>query len=165
MGKDPMVIVQTFRNNIMIASLMASTAIILNVGCLHLLFSPKFGQIPLDNMFFLGSFEPLLRIVKIMSLIITLSYSFFHFTWYIRAVHHMTIIFNVTKEDIKKITNKDPVEFLSRMLLRSGFHFSGGMRGYYLLIPLFLWLFHPLLMLIAFFCIIFFLIKRDFGIH
>jgi uncharacterized membrane protein len=47
------------------------------------------------------------------------------------------------------------------MFLTSGIYFSMGMRGYYFLIPLMLWFFSPLLMILSSLMIFFVLIRRD----
>jgi len=45
--------------------------------------------------------------------------------------------------------------------LSSGIHFSMGMRGYYFLIPLFMWIFSPMLMIATTVLIMVTLLKRD----
>ena len=160
----------------MIASFLASTAIILVIGCLNLLFSTNLS-LSTSQMLFIPH-DIFLTKLKILFLILTLSYSFFHFMWYIRELHHMSLILNIPENRLKEvlpvdpgISNKrlkgdirvDPVIFLSTMFLYSGIHFSLGIRGYYALIPLFLWLFHPILMIVSLIGIAFFLVRRDLG--
>lgn len=176
MGKEPIVVIHSLRNNIMISSFLASTAIILVIGCLNLLFSTNLS-LSTSQMLFIPH-DIFLTKLKILFLILTLSYSFFHFMWYIRELHHMSLILNIPENRLKEvlpvdpgISNKrlkgdirvDPVIFLSTMFLYSGIHFSLGIRGYYALIPLFLWLFHPILMIVSLIGIAFFLVRRDLG--
>lgn len=75
----------------------------------------------------------------------------------------MTLIFNVPEDRIGGMTGGSPVEYMLNTFLSSGIHFSRGIRGYYFIIPLILWMFHPLLMLSSFSGIIYFPVKRDLG--
>ncbi len=161
MGKEPLVVIQSLRNNIMITSFMASTAILLVIGCFNLLFSNYVEESTASTFLIFLNQKPFFRDIKILMLIFTLSYSFFHFLWHIREMHHMSLIINIPEESFKNFTKKTPHEFVSNIFLRSGFHFSLGIRGYYFMIPLFFGLIHPLFMIFTFTMILFFLIKRD----
>lgn len=164
MGKAPIVVVQTLRNHIMIGSFMASTSIILVIGCFNLLFGFDLDKIITNHIFIFLSPDPYIRILKIQLMIVTLLYSFFHFLWYIRELHHMTLILNIPEDRAGEMTGGKSVRYLARLFLSSGIHFSRGIRGYYFIIPLILWMFHPVLMLLSFFGIIYFLVKRDLGL-
>jgi uncharacterized membrane protein len=65
---------------------------------------------------------------------------------------------------LRKISPLQPIDFLRNMYINSSNHFTLGIRGYYFLIPLLLWMFHPLLMIISFFGIMLFLVRRDLGL-
>lgn len=163
MGTEPIIVIQTMRNNIMIGSFMASTAIILVMGCFNLMFGIDWGNITTSTSLLLHTHDPYLKSLKIMLLIITLLYSFFHFLWHIRELHNMCLILNVPEKELKEFVPFNPRDHLAHIYLNSAIHFALGIRGYYFLIPLLMWLFHPALMLISFFGILFFLLRRDLG--
>jgi uncharacterized membrane protein len=164
MGRDPILVVQTLRNKIMISSFMASTALILIVGGFNLVFGMDMGKIEPKSLFFFNLQDPDLQIVKVLLIIIVLLYSFFHFLWHTRELHNMSLILNVPEEQLKKITPLWPLNFLTNMYVNSGVHFTLGIRGYYFLIPLLLWMFHPAMMIVSFFGIMLFLVRRDLGL-
>lgn len=164
MGGDPILVVQTLRNKIMISSFMASTSLILIIGGFNVVFGVDFEKMKSGKLFFFSLQDPNLGIVKVLLIIIVLLYSFFHFLWHTRELHNMTLLLNVPDENLKEITPLPPVDYLSRMYINSGIHFTLGIRGYYFLIPLLLWMFHPAMMLFSFFSIVVFLIRRDLGL-
>jgi len=160
-ANDCIIVVQTLRNTIMSASFLASTAVVLIMGSLNLL--PHIRSldklIKLIGMF--GSPNPDLEMIKILLAIITLSYSFFHFTCYIREANYLSFMLNVPKNQLDKIEGCDSKDLLAKIFLHAGIHFSLGMRGYYFLFPLFMWLFSPILMILSILLILWFLLKRD----
>ena len=160
-AKDCIVVVQTLRNTIMSASFLASTSVVLIMGSLNLL--PHIHSldkiIKLVNMF--GSPNPDLEMIKILLAIIILSYSFFHFTCYIREANYLSFMLNVPKHQLDKIEGCDSRDLLANIFLHAGIHFSLGMRGYYFLFPLFMWLFSPILMILSILLILWILLKRD----
>jgi uncharacterized membrane protein len=164
MGGEPILVVQTLRNKIMISSFMASTALILIIGGFNVVFGMDMGKIGPKSLFFFNLQDPDLQIVKVLLIIILLLYSFFHFLWHIRELHNMSLILNVPEEQLEKITPLRPLDFLTNMYVNSGIHFTLGIRGYYFLIPLLLWMFHPVIMIVSFFGIMLFLVRRDLGL-
>lgn len=138
--------VQTLRNSTMAASLMASTAVLLIFGILNLSTSAdKVGAFARDISTW-GSHEPGMWVFKLMVLIVDFFVAFFAFALAIRGYHHAGFLLNVPLDtkpggvSIQKITN---------LLHRTGRYYSIGMRTYYLAVPLLLWLFGPIWMLIA----------------
>ncbi len=164
MGTDPILVVQTMRNKIMISSFMASTALIMIIGGFNFVFGVDFEKIKTGKLFFFSLQDPNLGIVKVLLIIIVLLYSFFHFLWHTRELHNMTLILNVPNDRLGGIVSSQPSDFLTKMYVNSGIHFTLGIRGYYFLIPLLLWMFHPAMMLFSFFSIVLFLIRRDLGL-
>ncbi len=164
MGGDPILVVQTLRNKTMISSFMASTALILIIGGFNFVFGVDFEKIRAGKLFFFSLQDPNLGIVKVLLIIIVLLYSFFHFLWHTRELHNMALILNVPNDQLEQITPLEPLEFLTKMYVNSGIHFTLGIRGFYFLIPLLLWMFHPVIMLFSFCGITLFLIRRDLGI-
>jgi uncharacterized membrane protein len=158
--KNSLVVVQTLRNTIMSASFMASTSAILIMGAFNRLYT--IGAAAHGNTLSgAGPSEPSVEVFKILLIIIILSYSFFNFTWYIREINYMSFIFNIPKDQLDRIEGGDATSHIARMFLTSGIYFSMGMRGYYFLIPLMLWFFSPLLMIVSSLVIFYVLIRRD----
>ncbi len=163
MGGNPLLVVQTLRNKTMVSSFMASTALILIIGGFNFVFGVDFEKIKTGKLFFFSLQDPNLGIVKVLLIIVVLLYSFFHFLWHTRELHNMALVLNVPDEQLQKITNLKSLDFLANMYTNSGIHFTLGIRGFYFLMPLLLWLFHPSMMLFSFFSIMAFLVKRDLG--
>jgi uncharacterized membrane protein len=138
--------VQTFRNSTMAASLMASTAVLLIFGIINLSTSADKVSLFARDISTWGSHEPGMWVFKLMVLIVDFFVAFFAFALAIRGYHHAGYLLNVPLDakhggvSIQKITN---------MLHRTARYYSIGMRTYYLAVPLLLWLFGPIWMLIA----------------
>jgi uncharacterized membrane protein len=160
-GKGDMVVVQTLRNMIMSASFLASTAVILIMGAFNLLQTLDTSGKSLTTLAISGHSDPSVEAFKILLIIIILSYSFFNFTWYIREVNYMSFILNIPKSQLDEIEGHDSITQIAQMFLTSGIYFSLGMRGYYFLIPLLMWLFDPLLMILSTLIILYILVRRD----
>lgn len=159
--QNSLVTVQTLRNNIMTASFLASTSIILIMGAFSLLGNLT-GLVETLRVFRPGPpAEPAVELLKILLIIVTLWYCFFNFTSHIRQVNYMSLILNIPKERLDEIEGGDSTPLLSQIFLSSGIHFSMGMRGYYFLIPLFMWIFSPVLMIATTGLIMLTLLKRD----
>jgi len=148
-GKDCIVVVQTLRNTIMSASFLASTSVVLIMGAFNLVPHLHALEKVIKIIDIFGSPDPDLEVMKILLMIIILSYSFLNFTWYIREANYLSFMLNVPKEKLDEIEGGDSIALLSRLFLAAGINFSLGMRGYYFLIPLFMWLFSPVMMIIA----------------
>lgn len=160
-AQNSIMVVQTLRNTIMSASFLASTAVILIMGAVNLLFTLESSGKPQKTFYLTAAASPEVMIFKVLMLIVVLSYSFFNFTWYIRESNYMGFILNIPKATLDEIEGGDSTPHIERMFLTSGIYFSLGMRGYYFLIPLLMWLFSPLLMILASLVIFFILLRRD----
>lgn len=160
-GKNNMVVVQTLRNTIMSASFLASTSVILIMAVFNFL---GYLNTPHRSDTLIGIFsaaDPVVEMWRIFLIILTLSYTFFNFTWYIREINYLGFILNIPKEQLDAIEGKDSTEVISNLFLTTGIRFSMGMRGYYFLMPLFMWLIHPLFMIVSLLVIVSILLKRD----
>ncbi len=159
--QNSIVTVQTLRNNIMTASFLASTAIILIMGAFNLL-GNLHGLVETLRVFRPApATEPAVDLLKILLIIVTLWYCFFNFTSHIREINYLSLILNIPKARLDAIEGTDSTRLLSQIFLSSGIHFSMGMRGYYFLIPLFMWIFSPVLMIASTVLIVLTLLKRD----
>lgn len=159
--QNSLVTVQTLRNTIMAASFLASTAVLLIMGAVNLLGNMDGLHQAMGSILVPGTPSPAVDLLKILLLIITLSYSFFSFTSYIREVNYLSFILNIPKDQLDAIEDGDSTLLLSQIFLTSGIHFSMGMRGYYFLIPLFLWLFSPVFLIVSTLLILGGLLRRD----
>lgn len=160
-GKESIVAVQTLRNTIMTASFLASTAILLIMGAISLLGNLNALESTLGRLDFLGANSQNAEMLKILLIIITLSYSFFNFTSYIRGINYLSFILNIPRHKLEEIEGGNATQVIAQIFLSSGIHFSLGMRAYYFLIPLFLWIFSPLLMIVATIIMVAVMIRRD----
>jgi uncharacterized membrane protein len=138
--------VQTLRNSTMAATLMASTAVLLIFGILNLMAgADKIGPL-LRGINTWGSHEPGIWIFKLMVLIVDFFVAFFSFSLAVRGYHHAGYLVNVAPA---KGRHGVTVQKVTHVLNRASSYYSVGMRAYYFSVPLVLWLFGPLWMLVA----------------
>ena len=137
--------VQTLRNWTMAASFLASTAILISVGALNIVFRPENIAEIAQSLNFFGSRDQTFWIFKLMVLIVSFFFSFFNFTLAIRYYNHASLMINV--EPNKADETGD--EQIAKVLHHGANHYSLGMRGYYVSIPLMLWLFGPIWLLLG----------------
>ncbi len=143
--KRDILAVQTLRNWVMASSFLASTAILICLGLVSVAASPeKMGEIsPL-----LGELmreHRVLWLFKIMVTTVNFFIIFFNFTLAIRYFNHVNFMINIPSNLAHKITP----EYVSGILTHATFHYTAGMRGYYIGVLLILWLFGPIWMLLG----------------
>ncbi len=138
--------VQTLRNSTMAATLMASTAVILILGILNMLANAdKIGP-ALHVLNPAGSHEPGFWIFKLMLILVDFFVAFFSFSLAVRGYNHVGFLINVPMgSGSHGIT---PVK-VALHLNRASAYYGIGMRTYYFSVPLVLWLFGPVWMLIS----------------
>jgi uncharacterized membrane protein len=137
-GKD-ILAVQTLRNWTMAATFLASTAILIGLGIFNLAVTTDRQSEVSTLISHLGSEHPALWLGKLMLLGADFMYAFFNFTLAVRYFNHTGFMINLPTESTE-IEVEDVVDILDR----GGFHYMLGLRGYYLAIPLALWLFGPI---------------------
>ncbi|MDH5264151.1 MAG: DUF599 domain-containing protein [Betaproteobacteria bacterium] len=144
-SKDIMA-VQTLRNFIMGATLMATTAAFLILGTLSLT-----GQAEnigrswhVSNLY--GSSSPELWIVKVMCLLAVFIVAFFAFAMAIRLANHVVFMVNVTAPGSHPALSPEGVAV---RLNSAGRNFATGMRAFFFAVPLVFWLFGPLFLVVA----------------
>ena len=137
--------VQTLRNWVMASSFLASTAILICLGLISVASgSEKMAEItPLLKE--LVREHRVLWLFKIMVIIVNFFIIFFNFTLAIRYFNHVTFMINIPSTLAHKITP----EYVSGILTHATFHYTLGMRGYYIGVLLMLWLFGPIWMLLG----------------
>lgn len=144
-AKDVMA-VQTLRNFIMGASLMASTATLLIVGTLTLSGQAESIGRSWHALNAVGSHSAELWIVKVLCLLVDFIVAFFAFAMAVRLVNHVVFMVNIPNCDAHSALAPTNV---ARRLNRAGNLFAVGMRAFFFAIPLVFWLFGPALLVIA----------------
>ncbi len=131
--------VQTLRNWIMASSFLASTAILIGLGLLSLLFKPEHvTELPFDFTLMFSRMRTLF-LVKIMLLVVHFFFAFFSFTLAIRYFNHINFMINVPLECDSMLNTA----YVANILNLGNLHYTLGMRAYYLAAVVTLWLFGP----------------------
>lgn len=137
--------VQTLRNWSTAASFLATTTILIATGALHFLTTIPQQPELLHNLNFLGSTSPTMTTVKLFSIVAALLIAFLNFAVAIRYYNHVSIDINVPQSE----HGGDDLTTVQKILDRGSLHYTVGMRCFYLTIPLALWLFGPLWLLLS----------------
>ncbi len=152
--------VQTFRNQLMSASFLASTAILVDIGLLTLL------RIPPETASFLYYGDPsdtaaeAWLAVKVVMLIGLYSYNFLSFAVCIRDLNYLSYLstlYGMEEVDVGESVLSHVDDMLDRVAINS----TRGLRGYFFGLPLFFWLLSPYLMIVASVVILMLLFMRD----
>jgi uncharacterized membrane protein len=145
----------------MSATFLASAAILIGLGILNIaVTADKQGALSLQLMSEFGSGHPGLWIAKLILLSGDFLFAFFNFMLAVRYYNHTGFMINLPVDDNSGIRVDDVIEILNR----GGSHYTLGMRGYYLAIPMALWLFGPLWLLAGTVVLIATLYRLDRGI-
>lgn len=137
-GRD-ILAVQTLRNWTMAASFLASTAILIALAILNVALTAEKSTEISHLLNFFGSKSEGVRLIKLLVLSVDFFFAFFNFTLAIRYYNHVGFMINVPTGQESLVDLKYVVETLNL----GAAHYTLGMRGYYLAIPLTLWLFGP----------------------
>jgi uncharacterized membrane protein len=142
-GKD-ILAVQTLRNSTMAAIFLASTSILLIIGVLTL--SGQADKLGSTWNVLNPSGTAMAEVwqFKIVLLLIDLLSAFFFFSLSIRYFNHVGYMINVPLAMGYRTIS---VEMVTTQLNRAGAFYGYGMRAYYYVVPLLLWLFGPHLMM------------------
>jgi len=149
--------VQTFRNWIMASSFMASAAIIIGLGVINAVFSMEKNTTLAFSLNVFGTKNETLWLIKLLVLFIDFFFAFFNFTLSIRYYNHASFAINIPPSEDPMVT----YVAVSEIINTGHIHYTLGMRGYYLAIPLTLWLFGPAWMFTGSIVLIFILYKLD----
>lgn len=144
-GKD-ILAVQTLRNSTMAATFLATTAIFLITGVLTLSSQGDKLESTWHALNVVGGTGPEVWMMKILVILIDLFAAFLCFTMSVRMFHHVGYMINVPLSTRHGAI--DP-EVVVAQLNRAGKFYWLGMRSYFFLVPLILWLFGPLFMFAA----------------
>ena len=149
--------VQTLRNWNMAASFLASTAVLLTIGLLSFLLGP--GQIPamLNKLNFFGSTDETLFTFKTLLLVLCFLAAFFNFSLSLRYLNHVAVDIGIPVPS----AGEQAPEIVTSLFHRGAAHYTLGMRAYYIAIPVTLWFFGPIWMLVAAIVLIIVLYRLD----
>ncbi len=158
--KRDILAVQTLRNWVMASSLLASTAILICLGVMSVAASPeKMAEIT-PGLNELVREHQGLWLFKLMTIVVDFFVIFFNFTLAIRSFNHVNFIINVPSTLAHKLTP----DYVAGILSHATFHYTFGMRGYYIGVLLVLWLFGPIWMLLGTIILIVVLYRLDYHI-
>lgn len=155
--KRDIMAVQTMRNLVMAANFLASTAILISLGLLSFAFQPGLYAEITHAWYLQGAPSETLWIFKLLILAMLFFSAFFNFTLAIRYYNHAGLMINISESHDPDITAASVAEVFNHGAL----HYTMGMRGYYLSIPMVLWLFGPLWMLGGTFALVAILYRLD----
>ena len=141
--KRDILAVQTLRNQVMAATFLASTAILISLGSVSAAFRPGIFMEVSHALNLLGTKTETLWMFKLMLLGITFFVTFFNFTLCIRYYNHVGFMINTFQPNDATVS----AEAVTQVLNHGALHYTIGMRGFYLSVPLALWLFGPIWML------------------
>jgi uncharacterized membrane protein len=149
--------VQTLRNWIMASSFLASTAMIIGLGLLSLLFKPEHvTEIPFEFSLIFSHMKTLF-LGKLMLLMVHFFFAFFSFTLSIRYMNQVNFMINVPIDCDPLLTP----EFIAHTLDLGMTHYTLGMRAFYLSVVVALWLFGPVWMFLGSLVLTYVLYKLD----
>jgi uncharacterized membrane protein len=135
--------VQTLRNQVMAATFLASTAILISLGLFSAAFRPGVFSDISHALNLLGTKTETLCMFKLMLLGILFFVTFFNFTLAIRYYNHAGFMINTFEQNDASVSE----EAVTQVVNHGALHYTIGMRGFYLSVPLALWLFGPIWML------------------
>ena len=141
--KRDILAVQTLRNQVMAATFLASTSILVSLGLLSAAFRPGVFSDVSHALNLLGTKTETLWMFKLMLLGILFFFTFFNFTLAIRYNNHAGFMINTFEHNDATVSE----EAVTQVVNHGALHYTIGMRGFYLSVPLALWLFGPIWML------------------
>jgi len=141
--KRDILAVQTLRNQVMAATFLASTSILISLGLFSAAFRPGVFSDVSHALNLLGTKTETLWMFKLMLLGILFFFTFFNFTLAIRYNNHAGFMINTFEQNDATVSE----EAVTQVLNHGALHYTIGMRGFYLSVPLALWLFGPIWML------------------
>jgi uncharacterized membrane protein len=141
--KREILAVQTLRNQLMATTFLASTAFLICLGSLNAAFRPGVFTEVSNTLNLLGAKNETLWMFKLMLLGTVFFITFFNFTLCIRYYNHVGFMINTFQQDDTSFS----ANAVTHVLNHGALHYTIGMRGFYLSVPLALWLFGPIWML------------------
>ncbi|TCJ11541.1 DUF599 domain-containing protein [Parasulfuritortus cantonensis] len=158
-GKDVMA-VQTLRNFVMGASLMASTAALLIIGTLTLSGQAENIAKSWHVLNLVSSHSAEIWIIKVLCLLIDFIVAFFAFAMSVRLANQVVFMINVPDTGAHLSLSPHAV---GQRLNRAGSLFSVGLRTFFFAVPLVFWLFGPVFLVVASAWLVFAFYRLDRG--
>jgi uncharacterized membrane protein len=155
--KRDILAVQTLRNWVMASSFLASAAILIGLGLISAAFATEEITDMAHSLNFFGTRHATIFLIKLVTLIVDFFFAFFNFTLSIRYYNHASFAINVPPSQDPLVSH----ETVAGIVNRGAIHYTMGMRGYYLAIPLTLWLFGHIWLLAGTIALVFILNKLD----
>ena len=134
---NDIVIIQNFRNWIMAATFLASTAILFVLGLLSMIFSLDKISTSAYLLNFFGSQSEQLLLFKVLLITLVFLAAFFSFSLCLRSMTHASFMTGLGPEHVM-----GPRGAIGE-LERGALFYMIGIRCYYLAMPLALWFFGP----------------------
>lgn len=141
--KRDILAIHTLRNQMMAATFLASTSILVSLGLFSAAFRPGVFSEVSHALNLVGTKTETLWMFKLMFLGILFFFTFFNFTLSIRYYNHAGFMINTFDPGDASVSETA----VSKVLNHGALHYTIGMRGVYLSVPLALWLFGPIWML------------------
>ncbi len=156
-GNKSVLAIQTFRNWIMSASFMASTAVLLSLAMLHASAQADESLNFFKSLTIFHFQDGLSWQLKWLVLAVDFFFAFFNFSLAIRYYNHAS--FMIT---LKEHADPDAApQAVAHTLNLGAVHNTLGMRGYYLSVPFTLWLISPILLFFGTVVLLLILFKLD----
>ena len=143
--KRDILAVQTLRNQVMSSTFLASTSILICLGSFNAAFRPGVFSEVSHALNLLGTKTETLWMFKLLLMGIVFFITFFNFTLCIRYYNHVSFMINTFQQNDVNVSE----EAVTHVINHGALHYSIGMRGFYLSVPLALWLFGPIWMLLG----------------
>lgn len=131
-GNNSILAVQTLRNWNMASTFLASTAILLTTGAVHL------AMQQFDNSLTITLVSASDQAIKLLVLAVLFMSVFLNFSLCLRSFNHAGYLSELSAAGDG---DWEIEQTLRRLVHRGAFHYSLGMRGYYYAIPLVMWFF------------------------
>ncbi|XP_010928765.1 uncharacterized protein [Elaeis guineensis] len=143
--KKNVLAVQTIRNAIMGSTLMATTSILLCSGLAAMISSSYSVKQPLTNSVY-GAHGELVVALKYVTLLVIYLFSFLCYSLCIRFISQVNFLINVPQGDANSLVTPD---YISNLLERAFSLNIVGNRLFYAGLPVILWIFGPVLVILC----------------
>ncbi|KAL1319158.1 hypothetical protein HN51_071458 [Arachis hypogaea] len=145
--KKNILVAQSLRNLIMGSTLMATTSILLSAGLAAVISSTYSVKKPLDDITY-GAHGEFMVALKYVTLLTIFLFSFFCHSLSIMFLNELAILICTPQEALSK--SMVTPEYLNEILEKGTILNTVGNRIFYLALPLLLWIFGPILVLLCF---------------
>lgn len=142
---DRILAIQTLRNWVMTSSFLASTSILIAVGLLGFVVSADKLSGIINEINLLGNQGESLLATKFMLLVANFLLAFFNFALALRYYNYLALTITI----VENTDDPQTKNLVVKLVNRGADHYTWGMRCFYGAIPLVLWLFGPLWLLVG----------------